>query len=203
MSRDFAAEDAQRRRIQRLVGVIDDGDFGPLTLHALERELMRLKAVDDAAAEEDTQRIGLPRWTFGGEPLRKGVHRDPSELLPGFADKVEALFRRLRDRGLQPLLWEAYRTPERADELAKRGTGASGKRSMHCLGAAVDIVHATQHWNAPQSFWEAIGEEAAALGLTWGGRWSRPDKPHVQAVPVLEQAAFRKMSERERAQRVV
>jgi peptidoglycan L-alanyl-D-glutamate endopeptidase CwlK len=143
---------------------------------------------------------GGAAYSFGGAPLRKGIDRDPHNLLPGFAVKVEALFQRLRARGYKPLLWEGLRTPARAAELERRGTGSA--RSIHCLGAAVDIVDEQRKWGASADFWQAIGQEAAALGLTWGGLWRKRDLPHVQAISVAEQAAFRLMSEGERAERV-
>lgn len=98
------------------------------------------------------------------------------------------------------MLWEGYRSPERAAQLAKRGTGIA--RSMHCLGCAADIVHEDKLWAAPAAFWEALGEEAERLGLTWGGRFKRADKPHVQAIPVHEQERFRAMTGDERKSRV-
>lgn len=129
------------------------------------------------------------RYSFG-EPddIQKGLSRDPNRLLPSFARKVEVLFQRLRARGLDPMLNEAYRTPERARRLAQAGTGIAD--SMHSYGAAVDIVDRRLYWNAP-AFFRALGEEAEALGLTWGGRFSRVDMPHVQAVPVKAQNAIR------------
>lgn len=137
-----------------------------------------------------------PAYSFGGEEIRKDVCRDPHKLLKPFADKVETLFERLRARGEDPLCWETWRSAERAQGLSDRGAGV--KLSTHCLGLACDIVHAEDYWSAGRSFWDAVGEEAEALGLTWGGRWRRRDFPHVQAVAVKDQAKVRRMSEQER-----
>jgi len=165
------------------------GHPGPLTLEAV----LRLEGYEP-------QGPVVGEFSFGGPPLRAGVDRDPSRLLPGFAARVELLFQRLRARGLDPMLWEAYRSPERAAALHARGSGS--KRSLHCLGAAVDIVHREDYWSAPGSFWKAIGQEARALGLTWGGRWRRRDLPHVQAVPVWRQRGFRAMTDEQRRAKV-
>lgn len=135
-------------------------------------------------------------YTFGGDDIRRGVSRDPQLLLPAFAAKVETLFQRLRQRGLEPMMWEGYRSPERAQSLSDRGAGV--KLSMHCLGAAVDIIEREAYWSAPREFWDAVGEEAEGLQLVWGGRWRRRDFPHVQAVAVRDQAKFRAMSEDDR-----
>ena len=142
---------------------------------------------------------GGAAYTFGGSPLKKGVDRQPKKLLPAFARKVETLFRRMRARGFQPMLWEGYRTPARAAELHRKGTGV--KLSMHSLGAAVDVVDGSNPgnpWAASPGFWKALGEEAEKLGLTWGGRWAKADYPHIQAIPVSQQTAFRAMTHNER-----
>lgn len=121
-------------------------------------------------------------FSYGGPEIRKGISRDPKLLLPTFAAKVELLFQALRARGEDPLLWEGYRTPARAIELEKRGTGS--RKSLHSYGAAVDIVDSKLFWSNPK-FFEALGQEAKKLGLTWGGDWKGDeyDAPHVQAVP--------------------
>ena len=35
-------------------------------------------------------------------------------------------------------------------------------------------------WNPLGPLWLAYGEAGESLGLTWGGRWRRRDKPHLQ-----------------------
>ncbi len=135
-------------------------------------------------------------FSYGGEDIRRGVSRDPSLLLPGFAAKAEVLFQRMRKQGHDPMLWEGYRSPERAQDLSDRGAGI--KLSMHTLGCAIDVVHRDDYWSAGRDFWDCLGEESEALGLTWGGRWRRRDYPHVQAIAVRDQAKLRAMSEDER-----
>jgi hypothetical protein len=137
-------------------------------------------------------------YSYGGAPRRSGVDRDPANLLPGFADKLEILFQRMRARGFKPYLWEGRRSAARAGKLAAGGTGI--KLSMHILGAAADILDENKLWSASPAFWSALGEESRRLGLTWGGNWRRADKPHVQAVAVSQQTAFRSMSPAERSQ---
>lgn len=143
--------------------------------------------------------LGGAAYTFGGPMLKAGVDRDPKKLAPPFARKVEKLFQRLRARGYQPMLWEGYRTPARAAQLAKDGTGIA--LSMHSLGLAVDVVdgsNPSNPWNASPGFYKAVGEEAENLGLIWGGRWPKADMPHIQAIPVSQQTAFRAMTASER-----
>ncbi len=190
------AEDAKRgwAAFQRRNGLGADGWPGSKTLAVAEEFEQRSWSPPDDADTPDG-------YSYGGEPLRNGISRDPERLLPGFAAKVELLFRALREDGHDPMLWEGYRSEARALKLSQRGTGI--KMSMHCLGAAVDIVDAEGMWAASPEFWDAIGDEAEALGLTVlyrNGR--RIDRPHVQAIPIREQRAFRRLTAAERRDRV-
>jgi hypothetical protein len=140
---------------------------------------------------------GTTGYVYGGSAIRSGVSRDPGKLLKPFAAKLNTLFKRMRARGFKPMLWEAFRSPARAGRLADKGTGI--RLSMHSLGAAVDIVDADKLWGASRAFWDALGFEAGRLGLVWGGLWRSPDRPHVQALTVSDQNAFRAMVPSQRA----
>ena len=141
-----------------------------------------------------------------GKPVKKdkaGRVSDVGALVPAFADRVVLLVARMRARGHDAVVWETYRTPERAAKFAEAGVGSAD--SMHCYGLAADIISEASAWNAPADFWAALGEEARKLGLVWGGDWhgqQRPhgDKPHVQAIRVSEQRAFRAMDAEMRQQ---
>lgn len=118
-------------------------------------------------------------------------------LQPRFRAKVYELLRRLNAQGHDAIAWETYRTRARVKLLSDRGTGAKpladGSIPIGCheMGLAVDIVSKSKRWTPAPAFWTALGREAKALGLTWGGAWKRVDKPHVQAIAVKEQAAYR------------
>jgi len=129
-------------------------------------------------------------YSFGG-PDKSGVSRDPSRLLPAFADRLELLFARLRARGFDPMLHEGYRTPARAAELARQKKGIVD--SLHIYGAAADIVSKSTGWSNP-AFFKALGQEAEAIGLTWGGRFAEVDSTHVQAVPGKFENALRALA---------
>ncbi len=132
------------------------------------------------------------RFTFGG-PDHRGLSRDPAKLLPSFARKLELLFEALRARNFDPMLNEGFRSFERAAALAKNAA-AGGPRasanSMHCYGAAADIISASRLWDHPK-FFEALGQESKRLGLVWGGDFG--DRPHVQALPIEAQDGLRKL----------
>lgn len=128
----------------------------------------------------------------------RAVCRDPALLLPSFRPRVEAVIAALRAEGFNPKLFETYRSPPRALWLMSTGKSKNGIESMHCLGAAADIVDAVRLWDHPE-FFKALGRIGQSYGLTWGGDWdSNPltpedffDAPHLQAVPVRNQNALR------------
>lgn len=124
--------------------------------------------------------------------MRYRKEDDISLLLPSFRRRVEKLLERMRARGFTPVLRDGYRTPKQAAANARRGTGI--RQSMHCYGAAADIICGHHGWNHPE-FFRALGQEAERLGLIWGGRWRSRDFPHVQAVRVRDQNALRALPE--------
>lgn len=133
---------------------------------------------------------------IGGDPIRPRVNRDDATLIPAFQKKLVKLFERMRARGFSPFLWEAKRSQQRAIELAKRGTGIT--LSMHLYGAAVDIVE-EGNYSPSQTFYRALRDEAVRLGLISGHDWTNVDSRHVQAITVMDQAMFRKMTNDEQS----
>lgn len=128
-------------------------------------------------------------------PARKRFRAAPLDgLLPTFRARVETLLEQLRDAGHEPVVFETLRTPERAAMLAAKGRGI--RDSMHLYGAACDVVCAVHGWDCAKhrcDFFERLGKLGEALGLVWGGRWRRVDKPHLQAVQVADQARFSRL----------
>jgi hypothetical protein len=106
-------------------------------------------------------------------------------LLPSFRERVERLLAALRRRGFVPCFRDGYRSPEEARRNAVRGVGVAD--SMHCYGAAADIICGERGWDHDE-FFVALGEEAKKAGLYWGGDWRKPDRPHVQGVPATRRA---------------
>lgn len=120
---------------------------------------------------------------------KAGVDSDLSHLAPHFRRKIEQLLKLMRDYGFRPIVWETYRTPERAKALTPKLKGAS----MHTLGLAVDIVDEDLLWDATPAFRQALQRTAESLGLTSGATFSDPDDWHVQGVPLKLQAKVRAM----------
>lgn len=129
------------------------------------------------------------------------VDSDMAKLVPSFAARVRELLGRMARKGHSAVVWEAYRSQERAKELAAKGVGIED--SMHSLGLAVDIVDASLRWNASQKFWEDLHAQALELGLVRVRhrgkdgvlRW---DLPHVQAVPERMKAKLAGMTVEQR-----
>lgn len=83
---------------------------------------------------------------------------------------------------IQPL--GARRSQSEQLALYTSGTGVtSTTKSRHVNGMAFDLdIWGWNRNNVPDEFWKVLGPWAErVLGLTWGGRWSRPYDPgHFQ-----------------------
>lgn len=131
------------------------------------------------------------------------LDRDPANLVPAFADKVEILFQRLRAAGFDPMLNEGLRTPERGRRLQELGYSQIGPKSTHVYGAAADILSKSGGWAGSEPLWQAMGPMAEDLGLIWGGRWGFYDPAHVQAISTNVQREFRALNPDDRQAFVV
>jgi len=73
-------------------------------------------------------------------------------------------------------------------------TAAPAGYSVHNFGLAADVCYATGKPYADQDrliTWEQFGDFAESLELTWGGRWKKPDRPHVEWTGGLTLAQLR------------
>lgn len=116
-------------------------------------------------------------------------------LLPSFRPVARRLLEALKERGFDPVARSTLRTAAEAAANAARGTGIMD--SMHCYGAAMDVICGEHGWGCSKAgceFYAALGEVAEALGLVWGGRWRKRDLPHVQCVRVADQNALRALT---------
>lgn len=133
---------------------------------------------------------------FGKVPREVPVQRSLDLCAPGFARHMRATLEAL-DGGLVETVFETLRTAERQAFLHGFGRDYDDGRgivtnaptnlnSWHGFGLACDVIEKTAGWNAPASFWSALGVAGERHGLAWGGRWKHPDLPHLQwgACPV-------------------
>lgn len=128
---------------------------------------------------------------FGTVPIEVPAQRTSAGCAPKFVAAVNAMLADLAG-GLSETAFEWLRTAERQNFLYGFGRTYDDGRgkvtaaqthltSWHGFGLACDIVEKdATPWTAPISFWNDIGDAAEAHGLAWGGRWHRPDLPHVQ-----------------------
>ncbi|WP_230370612.1 M15 family metallopeptidase [Paludibacterium denitrificans] len=118
------------------------------------------------------------------------ANRDWSRMNPVFVQTVLRVMATMKARGFAMVLLEGYRSPARQDALAAQSnhvTQAKGGQSKHQYGLAVDlapmrngkvVISERDAW-AMQAY-QALGEEAQAVGLTWGGNWSFKDFGHIE-----------------------
>ena len=139
--------------------------------------------------------------------LPKPIRNVPVQnTLNGLAPKFKAALLAMcdgveKETGVRPLIFETLRTTARQRHIYGFGrTWDDGRGivthsrdaddSWHFekFGLAADLIHPALRWNAPASFWVAIGKHAHLNGLTWGGDWDGnpatrngfTDVPHVQ-----------------------
>jgi hypothetical protein len=91
--------------------------------------------------------------------------------IEGFTRK---LFKELRRRNIPCYVHTQYRSPALQEQLRRQGNSQVSS-GPHQRGAAIDIVHAHYHWNAPSHFWDTIGSlgkqiiAANNYKIEWGG----------------------------------
>lgn len=142
------------------------------------------------------------RDAISEQPRLNRADRSWDKLDAVFVQTVLRLMARLEARGYPMTLLEGYRSPERQDALAGQATlvtKAKGGQSKHQYGLAVDlapvrngkvVISERDPW-AMQAY-QALGEEAAAAALTWGGNWSFKDYGHIERSGSLRQLLARK-----------
>lgn len=129
----------------------------------------------------------LPRPTSPEPPPDRAMMK----LAPRFAEKVFALIHDLEHIGHDPLMFEGFRSDERAAWLYQCGrtfddgrgivtNAPNAAKTWHRYGLGADIISKSKQWDAPDQFWMDLRDSAASLGLTAGATWTRPDRPHVQ-----------------------
>jgi len=112
---------------------------------------------------------------------------------PDLRPKVSAVIAALQQRGFQAKIFFAWRSVAVQLEIFKKGH-TKVKFSFHNAqkkdgtpnAYAADIVDGRYGWSAKAEaagFWKALGEEARAQSLYWGGDWKTfRDWAHVQLV---------------------
>lgn len=127
-------------------------------------------------------------------PADRHGRLDDANVNRDFADRVKDTLVRTRQEGLAMQMDLVYRTVAQQDALYAQGrtqpgdrvTGARGGQSWHNYGLGADVVISTPQGQPSwpdDGNWTRYGEIAEDRGLTWGGRWRNPDRPHVEYHP--------------------
>jgi len=118
---------------------------------------------------------------------------DTSLLAPAFASAVAAAIAECNDatNQLSAMAYETYRSMELQALYYQRGRSVkppstpvtnaqSNLYSWHGYGLAVDVIHQTKEWDAPDAWFESVAEIFKKHGCKWGGDWRQRDLPHFQ-----------------------
>jgi peptidoglycan LD-endopeptidase CwlK len=134
----------------------------------------------------------LTREVEQARPMTASANRQWELLDPEFRQRLLGVFKIMRElHGLEMVLIEGYRSPQRQNELASMGaqvTHAQGGESWHQYGLAADnaflfdgkIVISEADPRAARGY-ALYGAVAQSFGLVWGGSWrSIKDLGHVE-----------------------
>jgi peptidoglycan L-alanyl-D-glutamate endopeptidase CwlK len=146
-----------------------------------------------------------PAADWSGDSARWPQEKKLASLNPPFRAKVETVLTRLRGRGFQSKIVFGWRSVAVQMELVRTGRPTvhfsfhNAQRPDGTPNAyAADIVDERWGWEPAaeeNSYWEALGEEARALGLVWGGDWRTfKDVAHIQGRQNSELAATKRES---------
>jgi hypothetical protein len=79
--------------------------------------------------------------------------------------------------GYEVTFAQAYRSPERAAEKARLGTGISN--SLHCKRLAIDLnLFVRGVYQTTTAAHKPLGKFWKSLGGSWGGDFTKPDGNH-------------------------
>lgn len=109
-------------------------------------------------------------------------------LIPDLQAKAKALVDECDDAGFPIRITSGLRTWEEQEQLYTQGRTAPGQivtrakpgMSWHNWGRAFDFCFDHKEPFGEQHPWTKVGELGEKLGLEWGGRFTKPDRPHFQ-----------------------
>ena len=90
--------------------------------------------------------------------------------------------------GYEIVVTQTFRTAEEQNKLFQQGRSTPGSivthakpgQSLHETRQAFDVAFPGLHPYSDAHPWHLLGVWAKAAGLTWGGDWRHPDRPHLQ-----------------------
>lgn len=137
---------------------------------------------------------GQLRTLLDLHPADRRGRLDDANVNQDFAGRVKQTLERARREGMDMQTDLVYRTFAQQDALYAQGrtapgqrvTNARGGQSWHNYGLGADLVFSTANGQPswPENGnWTRYGQIADSYGLTWGGNWRNPDRPHVEYHP--------------------
>lgn len=112
---------------------------------------------------------------------------DDLELLNDtFRVKVDSFLLDCKSQGIEVIVFETWRTPERQNYLKKKGLSKlSGGYSKHQHGKAIDVVPIIKgkpKWKGKGMLqvWKKIGIIGKKHNFIWGGDWRMRDYCHLE-----------------------
>lgn len=183
-----------------------DGACGPNTVAALKKFQAGFMAAPDGLVEPGrttwlrlsgnthaTSGGAAPSSPWAGDSSQWSQDKKLQSMKPEMATKVQAVLAALVKRGFQPKVVYGWRSVAVQAKLYAEGKSKvrfsfhnAQKRDGTPNSYAADIIDARYAWSAQaesSGFWKALGEEARAQGLVWGGDWTGfRDWAHVQLV---------------------
>jgi peptidoglycan L-alanyl-D-glutamate endopeptidase CwlK len=184
-----------------------DCKVGPKTIHAIrmfQAKFMRrpdgrvdpggktLRELNTMSGSRTVSPEEKGEWT--GDSARWSQEKKLRSMNSQFRGKVVKVIAALKKRGFQPKIFFGWRSVKVQLELVKKGR-SKVKFSFHNAQTkngipnayAADIIDSRWGWSAAAAkngFWKALGEEAKAAGLYWGGDWKNfKDWAHIQYYP--------------------
>ncbi len=120
-----------------------------------------------------------------------------SQLKSPVAKRAVELLTVAQADGIELAITSGHRSNEEQARLYAQGrtapgpivTGAKPGTSWHNHRLAFDVAPLNAagkpHWPNDLGLWERIGRHGESVGLSWGGRWTKPDRPHFEYHPGL------------------
>jgi peptidoglycan L-alanyl-D-glutamate endopeptidase CwlK len=175
------------KRVQRKLGVEDDGKAGPITWTAIYEEIV------------GTDSRPAPNIGALTEHVDERSERSIGTLLAEVKPFARSLVLKAAEAGVKIKVIGGTRTYAEQDALYAKGrnasgvvvrprevvTNAKGGQSNHNFGIAFDIgVFEGSSYLGDSPKYKAVGVLGEQLGLEWGGNWtSFKDQPHFQLRP--------------------
>jgi peptidoglycan L-alanyl-D-glutamate endopeptidase CwlK len=197
-----------------------DGICGLRTLKAIitfQKGFMRLpdglievngkswKKLNSSNSKNATKSQQTKSGYWSGDSSKWSQDKKLKSLNFDFRTKVKTVIKNLKNKGYEPKIFYGWRSVAVQKKLKQSGR-SKVSFSFHNAqlkdgtpnSYAADIIDRRWGWSneaQKNDFWEALGREAKAVGLVWGGDWkSLKDVAHIQGKRNGQLATIKKQS---------